>query len=363
MKKKQVNEILTNQSKKRTVIFSFICSIIAVSLLAVLVFLIYIKRNQTQYVKYSETSNIDYKVLLKENNFFDNQYLESDKQYIASLIDYIKANFEYKLSLEEENVEYKYSYRIESNVDVKEKRTSNSLYNKSILILSTPEKTTTDKEVLIEEEIDIDYNYYNDLIKKFVKVYDLENVESILNINMYVNVISSCEEFTDTSKESVMNLSIPLTTNTIAIDLSNNLVNEENNIMKCESNYENNYIFLIIGIILTFISICLIILVIKYEIKSRTAENIYERELKKILNNYSSYIQTLSNDFKFEEYQILKVNTFNDMLEIRDTIRQPILMRENQEKTGAYFVIPSSTKVLYVYRLKVKDIRKEIRKR
>lgn len=363
MKKKQVNEILTNQSKKRTVIFSFICGIAIVSLLAVLVFLIYIKRNQTQYVTYSETSNIDYKVLLKSNDFFDNQYLESDKQYIASLIDYIKANFEYKLSLEEENIEYKYSYRIEANVDVKEKRTSNSLYNKSILLLSTLEKTTTYKEVLIEEEVDIDYNYYNDLIKKFVKVYDLENVESVLNINMYVNVISSCEEFTDTSKESVMNLSIPLTTNTIAIDISNNLVNEQNNIMKCESNYKNNHIFLIIGFILILIVICLIIFVIKYEIKSRTAENIYERELKKILNNYSSYIQTLSNDFKFEEYQILKVNTFNDMLEIRDTIRQPILMRENQDKTGAYFVIPSSTKVLYVYRLKVKDIRKEIRKR
>ena len=46
------------------------------------------------------------------------------------------------------------------------------------------------------------------------------------------------------------------------------------------------------------------------------------------------------------------------MLEIRDTIKQPILMKENDDKTGAYFVIPSSTKILYVYRLKVSDIKK-----
>ena len=31
-----------------------------------------------------------------------------------------------------------------------------------------------------------------------------------------------------------------------------------------------------------------------------------------------------------------------------------------KEKNGAYFVIPSNTKVLYVYRLKVSDIEKEI---
>ena len=57
---------------------------------------------------------------------------------------------------------------------------------------------------------------------------------------------------------------------------------------------------------------------------------------------------------------MLKLDTFTDMLEIRDTIRQPILMRENNEKTGAYFIIPSSTKLLYIYRLKVSDIEKEI---
>ena len=50
------------------------------------------------------------------------------------------------------------------------------------------------------------------------------------------------------------------------------------------------------------------------------------------------------------------------MLEIRDTIRQPILMKENKQKTSAYFVIPGDTKILYIYRLNVNDIQKEIKK-
>ena len=32
-------------------------------------------------------------------------------------------------------------------------------------------------------------------------------------------------------------------------------------------------------------------------------------------------------------------------------------MKENQDKTGAYFMIPSNSKILYVYRLDVRDIK------
>ena len=361
MKKNQVNAILVNQTKRRNTVYAFISLICVIFILSLAFFSIYLERSKEQYVNYDESSNIDYKVWLKENDFFDNSYLESNRQYIASLIDSITANFNYKLSLEEMNVEYKYSYRIEASVDVKDRGTSTSLYNKTEELLNITEKTTNQVEVNIQEKVDIDYHYYNELIKNFVNIYDLENVESTLNINMYINVIGSCEEFKQNDqKESVMTLSIPLTTKTMAIDISDNLINSQNNVMQCKSIYKNNEIFLVIGIIFIIINLGLILFTIRYEVKTRTAENIYERELKKILNNYGSYIQTLNNDFDFSGYQLLKLETFTDLLEIRDTIRQPILMKQNNKKDGAYFIIPSSTKILYVYRLKVSDIEKEI---
>ena len=42
------------------------------------------------------------------------------------------------------------------------------------------------------------------------------------------------------------------------------------------------------------------------------------------------------------------------MLEIRDTLCQPILMAEDTLKKCTYFIIPSATKLLYVYVLKEK---------
>ena len=51
------------------------------------------------------------------------------------------------------------------------------------------------------------------------------------------------------------------------------------------------------------------------------------------------------------------------MLEIRDTVQQPILMSEDQFKRGTYFMIPTNTKIMYVYGLKVTDIKKEMKKK
>lgn len=363
MKKSQVNAILINQTKKRQVILSLLGVIILCFVFSCCFFFTYLHRNQNHFVKYNENSSIKYKVHLKENDFFDSKYLTENNQYIASLIDHISADFRYNLVLDENNVEYDYKYRIEAEVKVKQTSTGNTLYSTKKDLKKTTKKVTT-TAVSINEDVNIDYNYYNELIKRFVNIYSLDDTTSTLNINMYVDVAGSHEKFkTNEEKESIITLSIPLTTKTMAIDLSNNLVNSEDNLLQYKPTCDMSWLHLVLAITLAVIGIIVIVYTIRYEIKTRTAENIYEKELKKILNNYSSYIQTLNSDFDFSAYQPLRLDNFNDMLEIRDTIRQPILMREKYDRSGAYFLIPSSTKILYVYRLNVSDIEKELQKK
>ena len=361
MKKNQVNSLLINQTKRRNTVLTYTCVIVLVFFLAISLLMVYVKNSKAQYVSYSETGNIDYTVKYKDNEYFDNNSLDSNRQYIASLIDNINAEFNYKIALEDSNIEYKYSYRIDAEVVVKEKNTSNVFYEKTEQLVKEKEKISSLNEVNITEYLVIDYDKYNDKIKRFVSVYDLETAESSLNINMYVNVIGSCEEFDENQeKERVISLTIPLTKDTIAIDFVDDIVNSSNNVMKCNSSNFGNTIVLFLSIILTAVGVGLIVAVIRYEIKTRTAETIYEKELKKILNNYGSNIQVIGNEFEFNDYQLLKIETFYDLLEISDKLRQPIQMKENKERNGAYFVIPSVTKLLYVYRMKVSDIEKEI---
>mgnify|MGYP003306735270 CR=1 FL=1 len=194
-------------------------------------------------------------------------------------------------------------------------------------------------------------------MKKFVNSYALDDIESVLTVNMYVNVLGACDNIMDTvDKESVLSIKIPLTTRVVDIESSDNLLNNQNNLLECKKNIENTLMFLILFIGFLIVGLILLYVTVKYIVKTRTAENIYQREIKKILNNYGSYIQTLTNKFDFKNYQMLHIKSFNDMLEISDTINQPILMKENNDKTGAYFLILANTNVIYIYRLKVSTI-------
>ena len=152
MKRNQVNEILVNQTKRRNTVFAFICAIIAVAFIATSFFIIYANQKKDHYVSYSEKSNIDYNVFLKDNDFFENDYLIKDKEYIASLIEYIDAEFDYELSLDEDNVSYRYFYRIEADVDVVRKNSGKSLYSTTETLLDEVEESTSNTKVKINEK-------------------------------------------------------------------------------------------------------------------------------------------------------------------------------------------------------------------
>jgi len=359
MKKNQVNSFFIEDTKRHNTIISFITVIVITFVISFAFFIIFINKNKNQYVKYEEKSDVLYNVYLKDNTFYKSKTLDKNNQYISELIDYIKANFKYDLSLEKENVEYNYSYRIEANVTVNDKVTGRSLYKYDDILVPNKELKSKSKLLSINEELDIDYNKYNDLITKFIKTYQLNQTENILKVNLYVNVNGNCDSFSnDTNNSSITSLEIPLTNRTVAIDITNNLVNSNENIIICNKKSNLNYIFIVFSIILLIIDVVLFIKMLIYIKETRSPKTVYKKELKKILNNYRSYIQKINSRFDLRGYQALKVDNFTDMLEIRDTTSQPILMVENNEKDSVFFIIPTSTKILYIYNIKVSNYKK-----
>ena len=159
-----------------------------------------------------------------------------------------------------------------------------------------------------------------------------------------------------------MTLSIPLTLKTMGIDISNDLINTKDNIMLCSKPSKLNLLLLGASITFALITLGIAVKLVDYSNKTKTAKSIYQKELKRILNNYSPYIQKVDGSFSLKGYQALTIDTFTDMLEIRDTLQQPILMVENVKQTGVFFIIPSNTKLLYVYAIRISDIEKDLKK-
>ena len=276
------------------------------------------------------------------------------------MIDFIEADFRYELEASEPDVDYKYTYKIVAEVNVEDKTNHKSLYKfKDELIESKEYKHNTKSKLKINEPIKVDYNKYNDIIQRFVDLYDLDNSNASVTVNMYVNMIDDNQKDNANKNTPAISLTIPLTTETMAIDIESNSV-LDNSINVCKNTNQRKFLF---GAIL--FAIIDIILIIKLAIFINDTKNetaIYNMRLRKIMSNYGSYIQKLNNEYDFREYQILEIKSFEDLLQIKETLNKPILMTERISAKETYFFIPSEENV-YVYELKAGNLRKNRGKR
>lgn len=325
------------------------------AIIGILMISFYITRDRNDLVTYQENSDTDYKVYLKENEYYKEKFLGKDKSYIASLIDSVVTDFNYKINFSR-NIKYQYSYRIAVEVDVDDDNHETNLYHFSEdLVKETPKVTTGNLN--IKKTLNIKYEDYNNIISKFKEVYDLKNNDSKLIVNLYVNIDNIENSNSNILKErKVSSVTIPLTQNTVSIDIGNDSITNNKNIIQI--NKVENYAWaLVLSIFAFIITGIYVIYIYIYSKRTRTAQMIYEKEIKSIMNNYDSYIQKISGSYDIGTSQVLKIESFNDMLEIRDTLKQPILMLENKEKNGTFFIIPATNSIIYTYSLRVIDIK------
>ncbi len=328
--------------------------IAVVTLVAIAFGFVYYRANQTYYISYDENGALDYKVYLFENDFFEEDYLGKDQAYVATLIDDVKADFQYTLDMDADNVEYKYSYRVDTVLEIIDKKSGIALFSPSYV--SVPEKALAQNSsnmLTINEAVSIDYDYYNGIAKSFIDEYSLGDVESRLTVTMRVNVLSISDNFAKDSKnEYVIALNIPLASKTLDIKISSSVPTGENKILACDRVAAKNvfktgmFASGILDALLVLVFICFI-----YATRNRDIH--YTIKVQKLVSAYKSFIQKINNEFDTVGYQELAVDSFNEMLEIRDTISSPILMSENEDKTCTKFLIPTNTKLLYVYEIKV----------
>ena len=310
--------------------------------------------NETYYIGYREGGSIDYNVFLKDNEFFEESHLGKDQSYVASLIDKIIADYSYEIDMDSDDVNYKYSYSIKSRLEIIDDTSSVAIFNPEKELVSVQNKSQSSSNRLrINEIVVINYDEYNDLANKFLDTYSLTSTTSNIVVTMNVDVLSDCNAFSGSSVDSYTSeLRIPLTTKTVNVKMTSAVPDDEAKMIACTrgAGFET---FKTTAIVLGVIEVLMILFMVAFIYLTRTEDITYTARVKKILSQYKSYIQKINNMFDSAGYQKILVDTFDEMLEIRDTIQAPILMRENEEKTCTKFLIPTDSKLLYVYEVKI----------
>ena len=310
--------------------------------------------NKTYYIGYRESGSINYNVFLKDNEFFEDNHLGSNQSYVASLIDKIVADYSYEIDMDTDDVNYKYSYTIKSRLEIIDDTSEVAIFKPERELVSVQNKSQSSSNRLrINEIVVINYDEYNDLASKFLETYDLTSTTSNIVLTLEVDVLSDCNAFSGSSVDTYKSeLRIPLTTKTVNIKMTSEVPDEEAKMIACTrgAGFEA---FKTTAIVLGVIELLWILFMVTFIYLTRTEDVTYTARVKKITSQYKSYIQKINNMFDTTGYQRILVDKFDELLEIRDTIQAPILMHENEEKTCTKFLIPTDSKLLYVYEVKI----------
>ena len=271
------NEKIAKEHQKRRREHKIKLAVISVILLVLAAGLIgsYFMLSKNEYNTYTENAKVNYKVNLKENEFYKETSLDERSSVVASLIENLEIDFNYDFNLSQEQ-DYTYDYKIVAVTNIKETKKSNSIYETTEELVNKEAQETNEKNLNISEKVTIDYNEYNEKMNKFVKAYGLNDTTSTLELDMYVNVVNKYDGTRVNKESKVMTLSIPLTTKTVDVSIGSNVVKDEGKMLSKKSEYKNMEYVLGAGILLAATGIVVLVMFVKYVVDTRSAEAMYE---------------------------------------------------------------------------------------
>lgn len=302
---------------------------------------------------YQINKSTDYKVGVKKNNFFSDEYLQKDQTYISSIINKILMDFNYKfVGTENKNIEY--SYDISTIMNVSYTNTNEKLWSKKDVIVEKDNiKLEDTKEFNIIENVEIDYNAYNNMAKQFKANFNIP-IDSRLEVKLTVRQKIDDEEINEVSSVS---LSMNLNEDIIKI----NQTKSGNDTLKPAEKQEANKFVLTIGIIIFAISMTLISKLTAGKLGFKNTKSEYDKAIKKILKNYGDVVAEIVKPVELKDnMQIIDVRNFDQLLDVEEELRMPILFYEIEKgQEGCFIIINDNIAYRYVLKNKKRRYNKE----
>lgn len=315
-------------------------------------------------IGYNEVGNIDYKVFLKENNYYKEQYLGKDMQYVASIIKDIVPTFTYEMH-SEEKMEYTYNYKVSADLIISDPNDNNKvLYKRPSLLVKDTKEKVTGGSFRVDQDVSINYDEYNNYVNAFKKEYALSvNSKLVLTFNIDVTGKSPLLK-EDFKKSSKLVIAIPMSEQTINIGIDTSDINNSGTLERNYMSQIKKPVALVLGIIVGLLSLALLYIVIYNFLTNRSKTDVYKATIKSILREYDRAIVSSKTADTIDEskYNVIEVPRIEELLDAHDSTGKPILYNEDTENDISTFIIVSD-EILYKYRVVKKDLEEQEEKR
>ncbi len=310
----------------------------------------YINKNIAPAYNYTIQKSDDYEVLLKPNNFYENEILKLGYYYAAKSIDNYIINLKYDF-VGDKKANLQYDYNIDAYLVgiVKDNENQDKeVWNRKFKFKeNTHDKKDNADKFYINEQVNVDYEYYNNLARSYEKTYGI-TIQSTLKIKFNISyTINLGENFNKV--EDFIELEIPITNTVSEIKENYEKVTNGEIIQGQENRKFKEIAFYIIGGIIFIISSIIIIRIIRKYIKMQRQQ--YDWKLKHILKYYRDIIINISSEPNLDDLKVINISIFKDLIDLAEQTQKNIFYyKDINNGESKFFVIIDN--YVYVYLLK-----------
>ena len=274
-------------------------------------------------INYTDTGTVDYRVYLKENEFYEEEFLPKGKAYVTSLIDYIDINYNYIFNIDDlTNMDLE--YKVIGNLIIEDNNNKKELLSKEYDIVEVQKKELHGtNEIAVNERFQINYGEYNLLANKFRSSY---GVDTNSYLKLYLNIKKDTindDKYALHEQNNINEVIIPLSEKAIEINIDSTN-NKTTNQVTFNNKDDINYINIIISIILFLLSLYFIKVIINSYRRMMRRRSLYDKYVNKLLKEYDRLIIETNTLIDFKNYNIIKVTEFTELLDVRDNLKTPI---------------------------------------
>ena len=329
------------------IILIFVCAVFGV-FLCVLGFTPYNGVELTQ-----KTDNkVDYTVSLKDNDYFEKNTLPSGGKYISNLIDHFNISFKYNSEFSQP-VSGLYSYRIIAIISADESKSqgSASYWSREFKLFESNTKTISDtRSLAFSNDIEVDYDEYNNLLRDFKKSYSLSAMGK-LKIALVVKGDLKSEIFNNKMPlESEISISVPLTEQAVEVSVDTNAKNNEKTLASAPKMTDGAIIACrVVGLMLVAATI-IAAFASRYVGRIKEASTEYELNVKKLLSSYDSIIVDLKSTPNLSGIKVSEVDDFDELLDVYNSIHMPINYFASRN-TSTFIIVNEKMAWKFVVRL------------
>lgn len=307
---------------------------------------------QNLLYSYNINRNLTGSVSLIDNDFFEKKNLDMNKTYISSLVDKINMDFSYSLS-GNKKAKTKYTYQIIAVTDVKyssvnPENSNQSIWSKQHVLVEPKQLEVDSSNFTINENFDVDFATFNNEVKEFKEQLKLP-ITAELQIKLIVRSDMNVQGIEDTVVEnSIMNVKMDLAQDIFTIEKEFENTDNKSVIDTIEKKKEISIPVLIVGSTCVLIAVLIMLDAIRKSIKFSKKSD-YAIALNRILKNYGDIVAEIVSPVEIDNLNVIEVKNFDQLLDIEEEIRMPILYYETiPDEQGEFIIVCDNMAYRYV---------------